>query len=520
MMETKLAKERYSKNKKAWGSWLKATEPLLQITSDIIIGLTLSYEIKTLSEAAEKHYNWKKSKVLGKNYLELCRLYHYPLPLITPGKAATPTQFLSEIQGFLPITHDSPTIRWTSTYLIDHDNEPFGLFILGKRSFHIALEGQTYTNSVQRYLDSMIDIIPGVFYIKDKQGIYLTCNQAMLDKGNLKSKLDVIGKTDFEIWPKLAEERVKNDLKVMKEGKTLELEETVILSNNKTMHLMSTKMPLRDEHEKIIGVICCALDITELKEAKETTEKSNRIKIEFIHNMEHDIRTPFNGIYALANLLYEEEMDLQKKEYLGEIANSGKELLTFCNTILDFSKIEMGILPIIQKKFNLSALLDQVITIEKPAIRQKNLSLTILQDPKLPQWIIGDDYRLLRILLNLLSNTIKFTKEGSIGLSTQVIKMDQRQVLIKFSVTDTGIGIPEEQINFIYEKFSKLNPSNTNRYKGCGLGLRVVKQFIDELGGEIEVSSEVNRGTSFNFILPFNLPLVQSENKNEIEGLI
>lgn len=511
VMRARLAKNVVNISQINWDLWTNCAKSFLQLTSDIVVCLTPAYEITELSSAAEEHYQWKKSDILGKNYLELCRLHHLSSPLLDHIQTITPTEPLSEVQEIIPSANNNGIIiiKWTGTYLFNIKGQPFGLIVCGKKSFQ-NFSGN-YSSGIQRYLDSMIEVVPGSFYVKDKNGVYLTCNNVVLQKGNLSDKNHIIGKTDFDVWPEQAENIKKNDMEVIEQGKTLELEETIILPDGKKMYFASVKMPLRDENGKVIGIVCNSLDVTELKEAKEKAEKANIIKTEFIHNMEHDIRTPFNGIYALANLLYEEETDPKKKEYLEEIANSGKELLDFCNTILDFSKIEMGILPVLSKKFNLLNVLERAITIENPAIKQKKLSLFVKHDPNLPKLIVGDDYRLLRILLNLLSNSIKFTKQGHVSLITEIAKLNHKKVIIKFTVEDTGIGIPEEKINFIYEKFSKLNASNTNRYKGFGLGLRIVKQFIDELEGEIDVISEVDKGTIFSFILPFDIPLADRD---------
>jgi len=492
-------------------SWVNPLKLLLELSSDIIICLTPDYHIIEVSLATQIHYASEKSQLIGQHYLDWCRVNHVSIPLLKQlQKIPSLKDFnFDHIQEIIP-TEDCQSVwvvAWSGRCIFDEDRQPCGLIIYGKKLLRpIFTEAQNNTLS---YLDNIINAIPGSVYCKDKKGVYLLCNNIVLEKGNLKNKASIIGKTDFDVWPQHAETLRQHDKEVVELGKTLNLEETVVLPDGKKMYFASVKMPLKDKLGNIVGVVGNSLDITELKEAKEKAEQANIIKTEFIHNMEHDIRTPFSGIYALAQLMHEEETDPQKKECLGEIAQAGKELLDFCNTILDFTKIEMGTLPILHKKFNLSELLEKVIAMERPAALYKNLFLCIECTPDLPVCVVGDDHRLLRILINLLSNSIKFTQKGHISLYVNAIRSDDKKIILQFSVKDTGSGIPEEKQTFIYEKFSRLTPSNKNRYSGIGLGLRTVKQFVHELGGEIEVKSEINKGTIFTVLLPFDIPLIE-----------
>lgn len=318
-------------------------------------------------------------------------------------------------------------------------------------------------------------------------------------------------------FPKnVADEYRQNDLEVMKTGKELIKEEAFTLANGKILIQLSSKRPLREENGDIVGIVGNTVDITylkkieeELRDAKERAEIANGIKTEFIRNMEHDIRTPFNGVWGLANYLWRHEIDSQKKELLANITNCAKELLDYCNGILDYSKNEFGSLPISERKFNIRKLIDSVITIEAPPARIKDLNLKLDYDDKIPQILVGDSYRLSRVLINLVSNAIKFTQRGLITLTVKLAKQqDKRNIIMQFIVDDTGMGIPQEKQDFIYEKFTRITPSNKGIYTGIGLGLRIVKQFVDEMEGEIDLKSEMGKGSSFMCTLPFKLPLL------------
>ena len=371
-------------------------------------------------------------------------------------------------------------------------------------------------------LRNVIENLPGSIYWKDKNGIYLGFNAYSLEKlysqGIIQNISDSkLGKSDYDFFPKsVADDYRKNDLEVMMTGKELVKEEIVTLSNDTHINQLSIKRPLRAENGEIVGIVGNTVDITylkkieaELRDAKEKAEIANNIKTEFLRNMEHDIRTPFNGVWGLAHYLWRHEEDPQKKELLANITNCAKELLDHCNGILDYSKHELGSLPILARKFNIRKLIDGIISIESPPAILKELTLSLEYDERIPLIIIGDSYRLSRILINLVSNAIKFTREGYITIKVRLAKLvDKRNIIMQFIIDDTGMGIPPEKQDFIYERFTRISPSNRGIYKGIGLGLRMVKQFTDEMDGEIELQSDLGKGSRFICNLPFKLPLL------------
>lgn len=370
-------------------------------------------------------------------------------------------------------------------------------------------------------LRNIIEDLPGNIYWKNKEGVYQGRNKTSAESlrhMNLIWKLDdIIGKTDYELFPKeMADKFREHDNEVIENGKELIREEITITPSGEKIIQLSTKRPLYNEKGSIVGIVGNTVDITylkqieaELRKSKERAEQANIIKSEFIRNMEHDIRTPLSGIWGIVNQLSQRETEQFKKELLEDVTNCAKELLDYCNGILDFSKIESGTLALLEKKFDIRALVESVIHIERPAAKLKQLELSLEYDNNLPNILLGDPYRLQRILINLVSNAIKFTKQGFVKLGVKLIKISEpRTVIVRFIIQDSGIGIPAEKQDFIYETFSRLNPSNKGHYKGIGLGLRIVKQFMKEMGGEIELISDPGKGTSFICTLPFKLPLV------------
>lgn len=279
--------------------------------------------------------------------------------------------------------------------------------------------------------------------------------------------------------------------------------------------------PIFDETNRCCGVTGVAIDVTREKQSEEVLRKAkeeyfNQLKTQFVRNMEHDVRTPFNGIWGLSSYLWERETDAEKKELLSDITHSAKELLDYCNDILDFSRIELGNLPVLEKKINVKQLISSIMMMEVPAAKIKKINLTVNYSDSIPTILLGDPHRLQSTLINLVSNAIKFTKKGSVELAIELAKQpENRQIILKFIVKDTGIGIPAEMQDFIYEKFTRLNASNRGNYKGAGLGLRIVKQFVEEMNGEIELQSELGVGSTFICMIPFKLPLIPDENKRD-----
>lgn len=375
---------------------------------------------------------------------------------------------------------------------------------------------------VKNYLENIIALIPEHVYWKDKNGIYLGCNDQQAKALGLSSRKEIIGKTDFDLsWKDQAKEIIANDQEVMKTGIPKIAEEFGKLADGSWIVAITHKVPLKNENNENIGILGISINITErkkmeeeLKKAKEQAEIANNVKTEFLENMRHDIRTPFSGVLGIASYLEEIEDDPQKKELLGDVMQSSKALLDYCNNILDFSNIESG-LPITNKKFSIKNLIDNLIKMETSAAKNKQLTLTSKIALGVPDMIIGDEFRVYRILINLVSNAVKFTSKGLVTVMINIAEKKKRTIILQIIVEDTGIGIPRDKQGFIYEKFSRLHPSSQGRYLGSGLGLRIVKEFIDDLEGEIEVQSELGKGTTFVCTIPFKLPLIRTLKKKD-----
>lgn len=368
----------------------------------------------------------------------------------------------------------------------------------------------------ENYIIEVLSSLPGSIYWKDLEGKYLGGNEYAAKMAGLDSVEMLIGKTDYDIFSKAQADQFRNhDLMVIQKDKELNWEELSISPiDGRSFVQFSTKKPLKNKKKEIIGVICNTVDISELKKAQKElqvaklkAEEASELKSQFMMNMQHDLRTPASGIAAMLEIFAKDEQDPKRKKTLDKLANSSRKLLNILNAILEFDSIKKGTLPVLFEKFNLNNMIHDVKALEFPTANLKHLEIKTYIDARIPQEVIGDAFRLQRILINLLSNAIKFTPQGYIEIDEILWKqIDDKNILVQIIVKDTGIGIPKDKQQVIFERFTRLDPSNKGVYSGLGLGLSMVKQFVEEMNGSIEVNSDPGHGSTFICTLPFKLP--------------
>jgi len=263
-----------------------------------------------------------------------------------------------------------------------------------------------------------------------------------------------------------------------------------------------------DEVGQLIDVFNHLLQTIELQnreliKAKDEAIKLANTKQQFLANMSHEIRTPMNAIIGMINLLQNTKLSDEQKEYLNHIHLSSNNLLVIINDILDISKIESGKIIFEKHRFNLNDTLDNIQKMFEPKILEKGLTFKIKKDPKIPVFWLGDQVRLNQILINLVGNAVKFTLQGSIELSVELKQQINDKIFeILFKVSDTGIGIPADRKDNIFESFTQASNDTNRKYGGTGLGLTIAKQLVELQNGKIWFDSEVNHGTCFYFYIP------------------
>jgi PAS domain S-box-containing protein len=298
----------------------------------------------------------------------------------------------------------------------------------------------------------------------------------------------------------------------VREGTAYDLELQITTAKNRRVWVRSICQAERDAAGVIRRVQGNFQDISDRKEAsealrsaKEAAEAANRAKSEFLANMSHEIRTPMNGIIGMTELVLDTDLEPEQREYLGMAKSSAHALLSLINNILDFSKIEAGKLELEAIDFRLRATINEML---KPLViraQQKGLELRTEVADGVPEQLLGDPLRLRQILLNFTDNALKFTERGSIVIKVAAGEENEREQCLHFSIADTGIGIPPEQREVIFEAFAQVDASTTRQYGGTGLGLAIVAQLVEQMRGKVWIENTVGQGATFHFTAWFGL---------------
>ena len=314
--------------------------------------------------------------------------------------------------------------------------------------------------------------------------------------------------------------------------------------NGKLIHVLFNGSVYKDDKKNVLGAAIVARDVTdqkrietELIEAKVFAELATEIaeeakinaenatiiaenavkaKQQFLSNMSHEIRTPMNAIIGFTKVVLRTDITDKQKEYLNAIKISGDALIVLINDILDLAKVDAGKMTFEKTPFKMKSSIAAMLHLFETKIQEKNLKLIKEYDNKIPEVLVGDPIRLHQIILNLVSNAVKFTSKGKITVSVDLLHEDDDKVILKFAVTDTGIGISEEKIGTIFENFQQATSGTSRLYGGTGLGLAIVKQLIEPQSGTIRVNSTIHKGSTFSFTLPFQKTNSDVELENEL----
>ncbi|NVO86658.1 PAS domain S-box protein [Hymenobacter terrestris] len=280
----------------------------------------------------------------------------------------------------------------------------------------------------------------------------------------------------------------------------------------------------KNDEGEVLGVVVVARDVTDQKriatelteakiaaelatvlaeEAQAKAEDAVKAKQQFLSNMSHEIRTPMNAIIGFTKVVLKTELSDKQKEYLTAIKLSGDTLIVLINDILDLAKVDAGKMTFEQIPFKLAASVTAMVHLFETKIQEKNLALEMDYDTRIPEVLMGDPVRLHQIILNLVSNAVKFTSEGTITVGVRLLVQDKEKVILEFAVTDTGIGIEEAKLDTVFDNFQQATSGTSRLYGGTGLGLAIVKNLVEPQGGTVNVRSKEGRGSTFSFILSF-----------------
>lgn len=361
----------------------------------------------------------------------------------------------------------------------------------------------------QGLLKTLVSKADMAVFLTDDTGIILDSNTRATELFGYERQ-ELLGK-DFKLLRKyyLSEREILDAYEELDKNKFWNAITVLISKDSKELHVKISVAPVMNGQKRIL--IYRVIDITAMKEnevklidAKEKAEDAVKVKGQFLAMMSHEIRTPLNGVIATASLLTKTNLDNEQSEYVDTIKKSGQSLLMLINDILDFSKLESGKMELDFQQGKPAEIALDVIDLLRPYAEEKGLLLNINIDSFNNDYLQVDGPKLKQVILNLIGNALKFTQKGSVTLSIDKVGMLPDQEILRYTISDTGIGIPEDKLHLLFRSFSQVDSSTARKYGGTGLGLAISQQIVEMMGGIITVESMVNEGTTFSFVLSHN----------------
>ncbi|MFZ1807522.1 MAG: ATP-binding protein [Cyclobacteriaceae bacterium] len=354
------------------------------------------------------------------------------------------------------------------------------------------------------FYKSVVEDGSDIIFIVDYEGEILYHNDSVEETLGYKPK-SLVGRKFFDLILPETLKQFQHEYKVSTTKRFNESVEFQFLCKDKSFKYLEFNSINLKHKEKIEGLILDCRDITQRKEDAAELLRAQKAKEQFLANVSHEIRTPINGIAGMATLLSQKPTAKEQTTYLNAIKSAADNLKVIINDILDLASIESGKLNFEKIDFNLDDLLHSVVDSFSVQSVQKNIELSYNLDKGISKVLVGDPFRLNQILINLISNALKFTHEGHISINCQLEKKSNKNQHIKLEVTDTGIGIPSDKLTKIFESFSQADASVTRKYGGTGLGLTIVKQLVELQKGTVSVSSVEEEGTTFSIVIPYTI---------------
>ncbi|EOQ87894.1 PAS domain S-box protein [Leptospira yanagawae serovar Saopaulo str. Sao Paulo = ATCC 700523] len=494
---------------------------ILQYFYDAVIVTDLQFQITSWNLAAERIYGYKVEEVIGKSTKDILKT------IILEGdraKSIADLQSNGIWQGeVFQFKKDGSKLKIRSavSFLKDKEGETIGVIAINRDITEENRIQEELADSEERFRMSFENAGIGVCLL-DLEGKFLRVNkklQSML--GYHETELvgrpskDFAYKEDQNIFHQYRESALK--------GKDVDVvyEKRYISKTNQILWIEISNSLVKDRNGALLYFVVHFNNITDRKNAelhlihaKKEAERANQAKSDFVANMSHEIRTPLNGVIGFNELLLTTNLDEDQKEFVKNAISSAHGLLGIINDILDMSKIEAGKLVLNETVSNLKHIIKDSIGVLKWKANEKKIQLESFENENVPEWILVDATRLRQILINLLGNAVKFTEEGSVRLSITSFPLENEKTKLKFSIRDTGIGIPETHKNKIFQSFWQGESNSTRRFGGTGLGLRITKSLIDLMGGEIEFISEEAKGTEFQF----SIDCLTVKNAKDMDG--
>jgi len=500
---------------------------LIEASLDPLVTINIAGKITDMNEATANITGISREKLTGTDFFDY---------FTEPQKAREVYQEVfakgSVADSPLTLRHKNgklTDVLFNGSVYKDDVGKVIGVVIVARDVTAQKLLSKYSLSLIEASLDPLVTI--------NTEGKITDMNKATADiTGISREKLTGTDFFDYFTEPQKAREVYQE---VFANGSVADSPLTLRHKNGKLTDVLFNGSVYKDDRGNVLGVVIVARDVTEQKriateltEAKVAAELATEIaekakqkaesatliaedavkaKQQFLSNMSHEIRTPMNAIIGFTKVVLKTDLSEKQKEYLNAIKISGDALIVLINDILDLAKVDAGKMTFEQTPFKMASTLSAMLHLFEPKIQEKNLTLIKEYDNNIPQVLLGDPVRLHQIILNLVSNAVKFTSTGKITVKVKLQKEEQGKVFIEFSVSDTGIGISKNKIEHIFENFQQATSGTSRIYGGTGLGLAIVKQLVEAQNGSIHVSSKLGEGSVFSFILGFQTTTREAE---------
>jgi PAS domain S-box-containing protein len=474
---------------------------LIEASLDPLITISSKGKITDVNEAMEKITGLKRENIMGTDF------FNYFTKPDTAKDVYEEVFAKGSIQDYLlTIRHKTgklTDVLFNGSVYKDERGNVLGVVVVAREK----LLSKYSRTLIEASLDPLITI--------NSEGKITDMNQALSDLTGITR--EKITGTDFFDYFTDTDRAREVYREAFSKGFVKDYPLTMRHRDGKTTDVLFNGSVYRDERGKVMGIVIVARDITarkkfedELIEAKRKAEKAAKIaeeavkaKQQFLSNMSHEIRTPMNAIVGFTKVVLKTELSEKQREYINAIKISGDALIVLINDILDLAKVDAGKMTFEKIPFKLSASVYAMLHLFETKIKEKNLELVKKYDNSIPEVLIGDPVRLHQVVLNLVSNAIKFTAKGRITVEVKMVEEDREKVTLRFSVSDTGIGIPDDRLETIFDNFQQASSGTARLYGGTGLGLAIARQLIVAQGGKIWVKSKPGEGSTFTFNLSF-----------------